>query len=126
MRFATHHPIQKFRVDINKTHHPTQKFRVAFFGLDWGGLDWVVGFIGLMNTPIRDHVQDKRSVKRSFKFENMWTRDDSCSQVVEESWKQSRIGNFKDLADTVASCGVNLTKWNKVHYCNLQNLIKKK
>ena len=75
---------------------------------------------------IRDHVQDKRNVKRSFKFENMWTRDDSCSQVVEESWKQSRIGNFKNLADTVARCGVNLTKWNKVHYCNLQNLIKKK
>ena len=50
MKSATHHPTQKFRIDINKTHHPTQKFRITFFGLGWSDLDWVVEFNKLMNT----------------------------------------------------------------------------
>ena len=54
MRSTTHHPTQKLWVDINKTHHPTQKLRIAFFELDWDDLDWIIGFIGLMNTPTQN------------------------------------------------------------------------
>ena len=67
-----------------------------------------------------------KTVHKSFKFENMWIADDSCRKVIEETWKQRNIGDFKALAEMVARCGMNLTKWNKTHYSNLQMLIKGK
>ena len=75
---------------------------------------------------IRDQIQTMRGFKRPFKFENVWTKDDSCSKVVEERWKKGTIDNFKDLARSVAKCGDYLAKWNKENYGNLQNQIKAK
>ena len=75
---------------------------------------------------IRDQVPTMRGFKRSFKFENMWTKDDLCSKVVEVCWKEETIGDFIDFARTVTKCGEQLMRWNKDHYGHLQSRINSK
>ena len=67
-----------------------------------------------------------KTVKRPFRFENMWTKKAECQKVISESWNGFLICSCEDLAQTVQRCGNRLANWNKHYFGNFQYRIKQK
>jgi hypothetical protein len=64
-------------------------------------------------------------IPRPFRFEEFWTRDPTCSQVIDEAWRVVINGNpafclVKKLNHTRAA----LKKWNNLHFGHIQTQIK--
>ncbi|XP_042958111.1 uncharacterized protein LOC122293658 [Carya illinoinensis] len=63
----------------------------------------------------------KRKGHRLFRFEAMWIRDRDCTHIVERVWDESEgIGNCNDLMGKISKCGVELSKWNRRSFGNVQ------
>jgi hypothetical protein len=62
---------------------------------------------------------------RPFKFEEFWTKDPTCGQVIDAAWQVAVSGNpafclVKKLKHTKAA----LRRWNSLYFGNIQNRIK--
>lgn len=49
--------------------------------------------------------------KKNFRFEEMWTRDGSCGEVIKEAW-----GGGYDMASCMARTTAKLWDWSKAHF----------
>ena len=72
---------------------------------------------------ISANAQQKPHIRRSFKFENMWTQDDQCGKIVEESWNRGIINNMSDLVKALGSCCQSLMRWHRQSYGSLTHNI---
>ena len=64
-------------------------------------------------------------VKKSFRFENMWVRNNQCEKVIKESWKVSSNPSWVDLVNGIENCNHQLMRWNKTSFGNVGINIKK-
>ena len=57
---------------------------------------------GSDHVPLLFHISSTQqvitTVKKPFRFENMWTKEAECQKVVSKSWNGYAIRNCEDLA----------------------------
>jgi len=63
---------------------------------------------------------------RRFMFENMWTLDEECVNIVQESWaRHSSIDPWESMSTKLAECSTALTKWKNERFGHVQQQIRK-
>jgi len=68
---------------------------------------------------------EDEKITRPFRFEAMWTKDETSREVVDKAW-QLQVGGsqgFK-LARKQTNTKNELKKWNKEHFGNVRERIK--
>ena len=81
------------------------------------------------HAPLLFHISNQaydQKRKKSFRFENMWTRHVGYEVVITDGWTKDRVTNFEGLSKGVQQCGASLSRWNKEVIGNIQHRIKQK
>ncbi|PWA65252.1 hypothetical protein CTI12_AA315900 [Artemisia annua] len=64
--------------------------------------------------------------RKSFKFESMWTLEESCEEVIRDLWCTSQLNDhMKNLKNQLASCAVGLRSWSRSHFGNNKKIVAK-
>jgi hypothetical protein len=74
-------------------------------------------------------VQEVRhNYRRSFKFEDAWTKDGEFNQVIQNSWGEDCGGYapLRDVQSKLSSCQNHLYRWSKRKFGHSEELIKRK
>ncbi|KAL5832096.1 hypothetical protein ACOSQ4_017450 [Xanthoceras sorbifolium] len=102
-----------------------QQWKYLFPGALVENLD----FLFSDHRPILLNLQGSRRSKavRSFKFESFWLKDDSCHQVVRNSWNAGVDGNSaEDIRRKLKSCASHLEVWSRSIFGSLRKSISEK
>lgn len=77
--------------------------------------------------PIVLDMERKEGMPKSgtggFRFEPMWLRDESFTEVVKEAWVSSKCGSTR-LSDQIRRCGEQVQSWNNREFGSVQKKIK--
>ena len=74
-------------------------------------------------------VEQKRFYRkgRPFRFEAMWVKDNTCEEVIKESWAGLDDANpVRNLLRKITSCQDNLQTWNRVSFGHVKTTLAKK
>ena len=65
--------------------------------------------------------------KKPFRFEEAWLSDHTCSEVVEASWEERGVDDpATKVIRKIERCGRELKRWERDHFGNIRNTLKKK
>jgi hypothetical protein len=67
-----------------------------------------------------DFRNDSHSKMRTKRFENIWVQDTNCSQIIKDTWDQSRGETHQKLQQVMD----NLANWGKTNYGSIPKDIK--
>ena len=65
---------------------------------------------------LKETNSSRQKYKRSkiFRFEDMWLRDEGCSEIVQEAWERGKImGSQWPITSYLEECQFALMLWNK-------------
>uniref|UniRef100_A0A2N9IE82 Reverse transcriptase domain-containing protein n=1 Tax=Fagus sylvatica TaxID=28930 RepID=A0A2N9IE82_FAGSY len=66
-----------------------------------------------------------RSTRKPFRFEEVWTSDQGCEEVVAKAWKKSVNGvPMFSVWEKIHTCRRELRSWSKHNFGNIKNKIK--
>ena len=72
-------------------------------------------------------VRSPRSVvKRRFMFEEMWTREEGCKEVIETAWDPLNCNPNMPIQKRLQSCKDHLQDWNYKVFGNVNKVLKQK
>jgi hypothetical protein len=64
-------------------------------------------------------------LSRPFRFEEFWTKDPTCGDVIDVAWNLVVSGNpALCLVKKLNYTKTDLKNWNSLHFGNIQNKIK--
>ncbi|GKA89232.1 reverse transcriptase, partial [Tanacetum coccineum] len=67
-----------------------------------------------------------RRQQKSFRFESMWTTDESCEEAIKGAWCPTNLPNdIENLKHNMSSCAKSLVTWSRKHFGNNKKNIKK-
>ena len=66
----------------------------------------------------------KRVVKRRFMFEEMWTREESCRDVIESAWDPWNCSPEMSIQKRLQRCKGRLQDWNYKVFGNVNRVLK--
>ena len=70
---------------------------------------------------------DPPPISKPFRFEEAWLSDHTCSEVVEASWEERGVDDpATKVIRKIERCGRELKRWEKDHFGNIRNTLKKK
>ena len=65
--------------------------------------------------------------KQSFKFDQMWLRDEGCCNTITNAWDPPIIGaTMPEVASKVHNCGEKLIEWSKNSFGNVKRMLEAK
>lgn len=78
------------------------------------------------HSPILIHMeQQHHAKKRYFKFEAMWTKHESCKDVIKNAWNTTTQGSAAyKLISKQKNTAKNLSQWNKSVFGNITSQIR--
>ncbi|PWA65154.1 hypothetical protein CTI12_AA306500 [Artemisia annua] len=81
--------------------------------------------IGSDHSPLLYQTCSGHKKKRKkFKFESMWTLENSCEDVIGDSWSTSNLKNeIECLRQNLTSCAAALSSWSRGHFGNNRKII---
>ena len=88
-----------------------------------------------MSLSISDHCllvlsikrrQPQKPAKKRFFFEEMWTREDSCREIVESAWDPLRVDPEFKITDRIKRCQIHLQNWNWNVFGNVHQVLRQK
>lgn len=57
---------------------------------------------------------------KSFWFEAMWVEEESCSQIIEQTWAECAYGDsIEQVMQLNSRCGSKLQQWKKTCFGNV-------
>ena len=65
-------------------------------------------------------------MKRSVLFKAMWTRDERCRQIIENTWDPLQEDIDFQIQDKLKSCQIHLQRWNRDVFENVNKILKGK
>ncbi|GJX09615.1 reverse transcriptase [Tanacetum coccineum] len=85
---------------------------------------------GLAYTSDNQRIDGENTCSRpkkkrmKFKFESMWTLENSCEDTIRDSWSTSSLNNeIESLRQNLASYAAALDSWRRVHFRNNKKII---
>ena len=101
--------------------------------------DWLLRFAGTkvhhLKSDSSDHCPlwidmaglEFQCAKKPFRFEEAWLSDHTCTEVVEASWEERGVDDpATKVIRKIERCGRELKKWERDHFGNIRNTLKKK
>ena len=79
----------------------------------------------LLKLSLRQRVQ-RRGGRKRFMFEAMWTRKESCREVIEAAWDPLNANPDVQIRDRLKSCQAHLQTWNRRVFGNVNKNLKQK
>ncbi|XP_075654772.1 uncharacterized protein LOC142624936 [Castanea sativa] len=79
----------------------------------------------LLMMSMKKRKPNKPRKKRSF-FEEMWTHDKRCKEIVEMAWDLLRANPEFQIQDRLQSCQSHLMRWNHEAFGNVNKVLKRK
>ena len=70
--------------------------------------------------------QPQKPAKKGFFFEEMWTREEGCREIVESAWDPLRVDPEYKVTDRIRSCQNQLQKWNWKVFGNVHQVLRQK
>ena len=70
--------------------------------------------------------EPRRVVKKRFMFEEMWTREEGCREVIEKAWDPLNNNPELPIQERLKSCQVHLQTWNHKVFGNVNKVLKQK
>ena len=68
----------------------------------------------------------RRAIKRRFMFEEMWTREESCREVIESAWDPWNCSPAMSIQKRLQRCKGRLQDWNYKVFGNVNRVLKQK
>ena len=68
----------------------------------------------------------RRAIKRRFMFEEMWTREEGCREVIETAWDPLNCNPNMPIQKRLQSCKDHLQDWNYKVFGNVNRVLKQK
>ena len=73
----------------------------------------------------RPRVRQGKSRKR-FMFQNMWVQEESCEDVIKETWTAAYPGDsWQQMASKIEACSVALSSWHQHTFGEIQQCIRR-
>ena len=79
----------------------------------------------LVKLSLRQWVQ-RKGIRKCFMFEAMWTREESCREVIEVAWDPLNANPDVRIRDRLKSCQAHLQSWNRREFGNVNKNMKQK
>ena len=70
--------------------------------------------------------QPQKPAKKGFFFEEMWTREEGCREIVESAWDPLWVDPEYKVTDRIRSCQNQLQKWNWKVFGNVHQVLRQK
>ena len=67
-----------------------------------------------------------KPTNRRFFFEEMWTRDEKCKEIIEKAWDLLRESPDIQFEDRIKSCQTHLQRWNHEVFDNVNKALNQK
>jgi hypothetical protein len=83
----------------------------------------------LIQVCFSNELESERfSYNRGFKFEEAWTHDSECMEVITDAWNDEGLGGapMREVQRRLTSCQRALTLWSGRKFCNVPKQIKRK
>ena len=68
----------------------------------------------------------RRVARKRFMFEEMWTREEGCREVVERAWDPLDCNPELSIQKRLKSCQFQLQNWNRRVFGNVNKILKQK
>ena len=68
----------------------------------------------------------RRGFKKRFMFEEMWTRDEGCREVIEKAWDPLNCNPDLLIQNRLSCCKEYLQDWNRRVFGNVNRVLKQK
>ena len=69
------------------------------------------------HSPLSLHLvpkKKKKKIRKSFRFESMWLKDNRCEEIVKDAWEEGVHAGAKGvLKSFLEHCQHDLNAWNK-------------
>ena len=101
--------------------------------------DWLLRFAGTHVQHLKSDTSDYsplwidmeglnfQSISKSFRFDEAWLSNHTCSKVVEAIWEAREVANLvARVILKIDKCGWELKKWERDHFGNIRNTLKEK
>lgn len=76
------------------------------------------------NALLLNTATPNSNLPKPFRFEEFWTKDPSCADVISSAWSSTLLGRSSYiLAQKLKTTKAALTVWNSIHFGNIQQRI---